>query len=64
MAASSLPKNLVMGSFAVAGLVAAAALLDMVAKIPFAGQITFDILFLLAALVVGYLAYDAYKDMA
>lgn len=64
MAASSLPKNLVMGSFAVAGLVAAAAVLDMILGFPFAGQMTFDILFLVAAAIVGYLAYDAYKDMA
>jgi len=64
MASSSLPKNLVMGSFAVAGLVAVAAILDMLIQIPFAGQMTFDILFLVAAAIVGYLAYDAYKDMA
>lgn len=64
MASSSLPKNLVTGSFVVAALVAAAALLDMIIAIPFAGQMTFDILFLVGAAIVGYLAYDAYKDMA
>ena len=62
--ASNASKNLIFASFGVAGLVAAAALLDMATGIPFARQMVFDILFLLAAAVVGYLAWDAYKDLA
>jgi hypothetical protein len=61
--ASNLNKQLIFGSFGVAGLVAAACLLDMLTGIPFARQIVFDILFLIAAAVVGYLAWDAYKDL-
>ncbi len=62
--AANVGKNLIFGSFGVAGLVAAACLLDMATGIPFARSMTFDILFLLSAAVVGYLAWDAYKDMA
>lgn len=62
--ASNLPKNMIFASFGVAGLVAAVCLLDMATGIPFTRQMTFDIIFLLAAAVVGYLAWDAYKDMA
>lgn len=60
---SNLSKNLVFGSFGVAGLVAVLALMDLVMKVPFAGQMVMDILFLLSAGVVGYLGWDAYKDM-
>lgn len=62
--ASNVGKNMIFGSLGVAGLVAAACLLDLATGIPFSRQMTFDILFLLAALVVGYLGWDAYKDMA
>lgn len=62
--ATNVTKNMIFASFGVAGLVAAACLLDMATGIPFARQMVFDILFLLAAAVVGYLAWDAYQDMA
>ena len=62
--ASNLPKNLVFGSFGVAGLVAVLAILDIATTFPFAGSMTMDILFILSAAIVGYLAWDAYKDMA
>ncbi|MDX1966855.1 MAG: hypothetical protein SFV23_06775 [Planctomycetaceae bacterium] len=62
--ATNVTKNMIFASFGVAGLVAAACLLDMATGIPFARQMVFDILFLLAAAVVGYLAWDAYRDMA
>jgi hypothetical protein len=62
--ASNLPKNLVFGSFGAAGLVAVLAILDIVTTFPFAGSMTMDILFILSAAIVGYLAWDAYKDMA
>ena len=63
--ASNLPKNLVFGSFGAAGLVAVLAILDIATgSFPFAGSIVMDILFILSAAIVGYLAWDAYKDMA
>lgn len=62
--AANQSKNLVYMSFGAAGVVGALCLLDMATGIPFARQMTFDILFLLSAAVVGYLAWDAYKDLA
>lgn len=58
------PKRLVIGSMIVAGLVALAAILDMALGIPFARHMVLDILFLLSAALVGYLAWDAYRDLA
>jgi len=62
--ASSTSKNLVMSGFGAAGLVALAAILDMALGIPFSGQLMLDIFFLIGAALVGYLAWDAYRDMA
>jgi hypothetical protein len=62
--AANQSKNLVYLSFGAAGVVGALCLLDMATGIPFARQMTFDILFLLSSAVVGYLAWDAYKDLA
>jgi hypothetical protein len=62
--AAKLPKYLVFASFSVAGLVAALALLDLVTKLPFAGSMYADIPFILSAAIVGYLGWDAYKDMS
>jgi len=61
--ASNHSKNLVFGSFFVAGFVAILAMLDLFLKIPFDGQMTMDILFILSAAIVGYLGWDAYKDL-
>lgn len=61
--ASNLPKNLVFASFGAVGLVSVLAILDIITTFPFAGSMTMDILFLLSAAIVGYLAWDAYKDM-
>lgn len=57
-------KQMVIGSWVVAGLVALAAVLDMVVGVPFAKAMTLDILFLISAAIVGYLAWDAYRDLA
>ena len=63
--ASNLPKNLVFGSMGAAGLVAVLAIVDLATQsFPFAGSMVMDILFILSAAIVGYLAWDAYKDMA
>lgn len=61
--ASNFSKNLVFGSFGAAAIVALLALMDLVMKVPFAGSMLMDILFLVSAGIVGYLCWDAYKDM-
>ena len=61
--ASNLPKNMIFASFGAAGLVSLLAIMDIATKFPFAGSVVMDILFLLSAAIVGYLAWDAYKDM-
>jgi hypothetical protein len=49
---------------ALAGLIVAlATVADLIWAFPFAGMIGFDILFLLSAANVIYLAYDAYQDL-
>lgn len=62
--AANQSKNLIYASFGAAGVVAALCLLDMATGIPFARQMLFDILFLVASAIVGYLAWDAYQDLA
>lgn len=62
--ASNLPKNLVFASFGAAGLVSLLAIIDLATKFPFAGSMVMDILFLVCSAIVGYLAWDAYKDLA
>lgn len=56
-------KWLCFGSMGVAGLLALLFLLDMVTGIPFGRTVVVDIVGLLAAGVVLYLAYDALKDV-
>lgn len=61
-----LPKQAVIGSMVVAAIVALLAIADLVVGIPFSGsEHTFlmDILFLVCAAIVGYLAWDAFKDL-
>lgn len=62
--AANQSKNLIFVSFGAAGIVGALCLLDMATGIPFARQMVFYILFLLSSAIVGYLAWDAYKDLA
>jgi len=50
--------------WAVSGFVALISLLDLVLGIPFGGQMLMDILFLLGAGVLGYLAFDAWQDVS
>ena len=61
-----LPKRVVLASMIVAGVVALAAILDLVMGMPFGGKHTMimDILFLICAGIVGYLGWDAYKDLS
>ena len=62
--AANLSKNMIFASFGVAGFVAILALLDIILGVPFAGSMVMDILFLLSAGIVGYLGWDAYKEMS
>jgi hypothetical protein len=62
--ATNMSKNMVFGSFGAAGFVALLSVLDMILQFPFAGAMTMDILFILSAGIVAYLAWDAYKDLA
>jgi hypothetical protein len=66
---SDAPKKMVVGSMVVAGILALAAICDLILGMPFSG-ITgtehtrlMDILFIVCAAILGYLAYDAYKDL-
>lgn len=60
---SNASKQMIIGSMAVAGLVALASIVDIITAIPFAGQIVMDIMFLLAAGLVIFMGYDSYKDL-
>lgn len=62
---ADLPKRVVIASIIVAGVVAVASVLDLVMGLPFGGKHTMvmDILFLICAGIVGYLGWDAYKDL-
>lgn len=62
-----LPKRAVIASMVVAVLVALMAIADLVIEVPFSGsEHTFlmDILFIVCAAIVGYLAWDTYRDMS
>lgn len=61
-----LPKNVVVASMAVSGLVALLAIADLALGVPFAGMehtMIMDIMFIICAAIVGYLGWDALKDM-
>jgi hypothetical protein len=63
---SDAPKKMVIGSMVVAGIVALAAVADLVIGVPFTGSEhsrLMDILFIVAAAIVGYLSWDAYRDL-
>lgn len=49
----------------VAGGVALLAVADLITGVPFSGKhsMLMDILFLVAAAIVGYLSWDAYRDL-
>jgi hypothetical protein len=56
--------KMIFASAGAAGLVAFLSILDMAVKFPFAGySLTFDILFLITSAIVGYLSWDAYRDI-
>lgn len=56
-------KKMIFASMGAAGLVALAAIADLVVKVPFGGySMVMDILYVLAAGIVLYMGYDTYKD--
>jgi hypothetical protein len=63
------PKKMAVGSMIAAGLVGVLAICDLIIGFPFSGvtgkslMMMTDILFVICAAIVGYLAYDAYKDL-
>ncbi len=46
----------------VAGLIGLCCILDLVSGAPFGGQTMYDILFLIAAGITGYMGYDCIKE--
>lgn len=60
MAAKS--RGIVLGSMGVAGLMALLAILDIALGFPFAGQMVFDIMFIIASGIVIYMGINCMKD--
>ena len=56
-------KRMIVIASVIAGIVALAAVADLALGVPFNRLVVMDVLFLLGAALVGYLAYDAYKDI-
>jgi len=57
-------KILTIGGMVVAGLIAVAFGMDLVLGFPFEGaNITIDIGFLVVGLILGYLSYNAFRDI-
>ena len=55
-------RGFIFGSIGAAGLMAVAAVLDIALRIPFQGQTLLDVMFILAAGLVIYMAIDCLKD--
>ncbi len=57
-------KKVVVAAMSLAGLVGAAALIDLITSVPFGHiSIAMDITFLIAAAIVGYMAYETLGEM-
>lgn len=56
-------KRMILIAWVIAAVVALAAVADLILAVPFGGVMVMDIMFLLGAALIGYLAYDAYKDI-
>lgn len=59
---TSLPKRILYGSIGIVGLVAVASVADIVTEFPFGRYIVMDVIFLVAAGIVIYLAIDALAE--
>lgn len=61
---ASASKNMIIGSWVVAGLVALVAILDLALGIPFDRRmVVMDVLFLIGAAVIFYIGWDAFQDL-
>ncbi|HVJ68129.1 MAG TPA: hypothetical protein VM510_09110 [Caulifigura sp.] len=62
---SDASKKMVIAAMICAGVVGVFAISDLVIGMPFAGAQTrlFDIIILICTAIVGYLSWDAYKDL-
>ena len=60
---SSSSKKVIIGSMAASGVVALLSILDLALGFPFKRSIVMDVMFLLSAAAVIYMAYDAYQDL-
>lgn len=56
-------KRMILIAWVIAAVVALASVADLILAVPFGGILVMDVLFLLGAALIGYLAYDAYKDI-
>ena len=56
-------KKMLLGSMAVAGVVGILSIVDLAAGFPFAGQMVFDIMFLVSSALVGYMAFEASREL-
>lgn len=62
-----MPKRVVIGSMAVAGVVALAAVADLVVGVPFSGSShtkLMDILFILCSGIVIYLGWSVFRELS
>ncbi len=56
-------KRMIVVSWIIAGIVLALAVADLAVGFPFQRQVVMDILFVLGAALIAYLAWDAYQDV-
>lgn len=59
---ANIPKNMVIGSGIVSGLVAVLAVLDFITGMPFGSMKILDVTLLLGAAGVLYMCWDSYQD--
>ena len=59
----TMPKNLLMGAMAAAGIMAVLCVLDFVMKVPFGGRMELDIPFLIASGLILYMGWDTYREL-
>ena len=57
------PKNMIMAAMGAAGLVMLAAVLDLAIGVPYNRAMFMDVMFLVSAGLVLYLAYDSYREL-
>lgn len=57
------PRRMVIFGFVTSAIVGLATLVDMATGYPFAGQIGFDLTYLLCSLLLGYMSYDTWHDV-